>query len=369
MSNLVDRAKLEIENGRLGNNKGIPFSLDKLNGFIPGIQKGNYYLFGAFTKEGKSTITRQLFIYDVWDYIKANPNVKVDIDLYAFEETPEIIILLGVARRLWKQYGLIVDINTILSRGKSYCSDELYELILAELEYFNGIEKILTVHSVSNPTGISKYLYNKAELNGTIHKKNIQSDPNGEPILAFDYYQPNDPDKYWIVLIDHIGLTLQESGKSIKEIIDDLSKKLVQIRNNFNVTVVVVQQLTFATVDDERFKSKRLTPTLADFSDSKFTTRDCTYCLALFNPARVELINFHGYNIGKLGNSFRNLEILASRSGEANINIGLNFIGPTGVIRELPLSKDMTEGHYYQASNYINGNTIYKKNEKGIYVK
>lgn len=366
---LADRALDEINNGRAGNNVGIPFSLPKLNECIPGIQKGAYYLFGAFTKEGKSTLTRQMFIYDVWDYVKANPDIEVDIDLYAFEETAEIIIILGVARRLWQQYGIIADVDTILSRGVKKCDDGLYELILQEIKYFDGIESILTIHSVDNPTGISKYLYNKALSHGKVIQKNIQQDPDGTPIYRFERYIPNNPKRYWIIMIDHIGLTLQESGKSIKEIIDDLSKKTVQIRNNFGATIVIIQQLTFDTVNDDRFKSKRLTPTLADFSDSKFTTRDCTYCLALFSPARVELSTFHGFDIKRLGNSFRNLEILASRSGEANINIGLNFIGPTGVIRELPRSDQMTDTAYKHASEYINWKSVYVKNEKNIYVK
>lgn len=366
---LTERALNEIENGRAGNNVGIPFSLRKLNEFVPGIQKGAYYLFGAFTKEGKSTLTRQMFIYDVWDYVKLHPEVTVDIDLYAFEETAEIIIILGVSRRLWQQYGIIADVDTILSRGTKKCEDWLYELILKELKYFEGIEDILTIHSVDNPTGISKYLYNKALSHGTIIQKNIQQDPEAMPIYRFDRYVPHNPNRYWIIMIDHIGLTLQESGKSMKEIIDDLSKKVVQIRNNFGATIVIIQQLTFDTVNDDRFKSKRLTPTLADFSDSKFTTRDCTYCLALFSPARVELSTFHGYDIKRLGNSFRNLEILASRSGEANINLGLNFIGKTSVIRELPRADQMTDLAYKHASEYINGASKYIKNDRGVYVK
>ena len=68
--NLSERALEDINKGRNGENQGIPFSLHKLNDYIPGIQHGTYALWGAFTKEGKSTITRQLYIYDVWDYVK-----------------------------------------------------------------------------------------------------------------------------------------------------------------------------------------------------------------------------------------------------------------------------------------------------------
>ena len=41
------------------------------------------------------------------------------------------------------------------------------------------------------------------------------------------------------------------------------------------MTPIVIQQLTFDTDNDERYKSNRLTPTLRDFGDSKYTTRKC----------------------------------------------------------------------------------------------
>ena len=92
-----------------------------------------------------------------------------------------------------------------------------------------------------------------------------------------------------------------------------MSQYLVNLRNNFGLTPIVIQQLAFDSENDERHKTGRLTPTLKDFGDSKYTTRDANVIMTLFSPYRYSLERFQGYDVTKLGNSFRNLEILENR--------------------------------------------------------
>lgn len=364
-----ERAIAQIEKGRSGDNKGIPLKFEKLRNYIPDIQRNTSYLILAESKIGKTSFADDMFLYNIWDYKIANPNVEIDIDYYSFEITAEMKIIKGVARKLWLDYGLLVDVNTILSKGKSYCNDEIYELVIKALDYYENIESVVTIHdSVDNPTGIYKYLLSKAEKYGKIHKKNIQQDPNGPEILRFDHYEPYNKDRYWFIIIDHIALVGSESGKNTKDLIDDLSNYLVRLRNNFGTTDIIIQQLNFDIGNDERIRAGRLTPTLRDVGDSRYTVRNSECIIALFSPFRYNLREFHGYNINRLEDSFRNCEILIQRNGEAGINIGLNFIGAAGTFRELPTAKEMTDAHYNAASNYINTNVKYKKNDKGIYV-
>lgn len=121
---------------------------------------------------------------------------------------------------------------------------------------------------------INKYLVNKAKQHGTYTEKNINKDPNGAPIMRFDSYKPHNPNRYWIIIIDHIALMLEERGFNTKQNIDKMSQYLVQLRNNYQAIPVVIQQLAFDSENDDRHKSGRLTPTLRDFGDSKYTTRD-----------------------------------------------------------------------------------------------
>ncbi len=367
---LYNRVFTSIDNGRLGLNKGIPINFPKLRRFIPNIQKKTYYLIGAATKCGKTSLADDIFLYGVWDYVCSglDPDIIVDIDYYSFEISPEMKIIKGIARQLWKDYGLIVDVNTILSKGENYCSDEIYQLVKQSAKYFENIESILTLHSVDNPTGISKYLWDKAEKHGEIVKKNIEVDSEKPPIWRFDHYKPYNTNRHWIIIIDHVGLTLEESHKSLKDTMDLLSKRMVAVRNNFGATIVVIQQLSFDTTSTDRFKLNRLAPMLSDFSDSRYLSRDAEIIITLFNPSEQHLEKYNGYNINNLGNSFRALEILVNREGPPNINLGLNFIGPVGTFRELPVAIEMTDAHYHYSTNYINEKPKYKL-QNGIYVE
>lgn len=186
--------------------------------------------------------------------------------------------------------------------------------------------------------------------------------------MRFDKYIPNNPKRYWLVFIDHIALMMEERGFNTKQNIDKMSQYLVNLRNNFGLTPIVIQQLAFDSENDERHKTGRLTPTLKDFGDSKYTTRDANVIMALFSPYRYNLERFQGYDITRLGNSFRSLEILENRDGEPNVNLGLNFIGPCGTFRELKKSNEMQDTQYHYASNYVNDKPKFMKNSQGIWV-
>jgi replicative DNA helicase len=345
-----------IERGREGLNEGLPMGFNRLVEYLPNIQQGTYYLTGASAKVGKTSFVDDAFMYNPFDYLKNNKdsNITLDIDYFSYEIEKKIKITKGISRALWKNTGLIADVNTILSRGRNYCEDELFNQILKYKTYFDELEDIVTIHDMpDNATGIYKYLINKAKSNGKLLTRVIGKSNEGIEIKRFDKYIPNEPNKYWIVIIDHISLLKEERGFSTKQNIDKMSQYLVELRNNFNIIPVVIQQLSFDVDNDERQKSGRLTPTLRDFGDSKYTTRDANVILALYDPYRDKQKSFQGYDITKLGNSFRNLEILQNRDGEPGINIGLNFIGPVGTFRELPKAADMKDKYYEKARNYL----------------
>ena len=147
-----------------------------------------------------------------------------------------------------------------------------------------------------------------------------------------------------------------------------MSQYLVQLRNNFKAIPVVIQQLAFDSESDQRHQAGRLTPTLKDFGDSKYTTRDANVIMTLFSPARYDIERFQNYNINSLSNTYRNLEILENRDGEPNVNVGLNFIGECGTFRELPKAAEMGEAHYNYAFNKTNNSSKYIKNEAGLWI-
>jgi hypothetical protein len=365
----------DIDGGRSGENKGIPIPFNRLRRFLPNIQQSTYYLIGAGTKVGKTSLADDVFYYGAYDYYKKLKDAgelngfELDIDYFSYEIDKKTKIIKGINRKIWHDYGIVVDSNTILSRGENHCSDEIYNLVLKYKEYFDEMEEVVTIHDMpDNPTGMNKYLLGKAKQHGETKLKNINEDPNGKPIMRFDSYKPHNPKRYWLIFIDHIALMLEERGFSTKQNIDKMSQYLVQLRNNYGATPVVIQQLAFDSESDERYKQSRLTPTIRDFGDSKYTTRDANVILALFSPYRYNIEQFQGYDITKLGNTYRNLEILENRDGEPNVNLGLNFIGPSGTFRELPKASETTTDIEDAAVKMTNRRSKYIQNAEGVWI-
>jgi len=372
---VFERALAQVDRGRRGDNVGIPIPFPRLKQFLPNIQQSTYYLIGAGTKVGKTSFADDLFFYGAYDYYKdlkardALDGFELDIDYFSYEIDSQTKIIKGIGRKLWHEYGIIADANTILSRGENQCSDELYQLVKGYREYFDEMQDVVTIHDMpDNPTGIYKYINNKAALHGTIHKKNINSDPNGSPVMRFDRYEINNPKRYWLGIVDHIALAMEERNFNTKQTIDKLSQYMVGFRNNYGMSPVIIQQLAFDSESDERHKSGRLTPTLKDFGDSKYTTRDANVIMTLFSPYRYQLEQFQGYNVAALGNSYRNMEILENRDGEPNVNLALNFIGPCGTFRELPRSSEMTPERNEYAASLENIKSKYYKNDSGVWL-
>jgi replicative DNA helicase len=346
----------EIDRGRAGLNVGLPMGMNRLVEYLPNTQQGTYYLIGAGTKVGKTTLADDCFLYNPYDYLKANPDspIILDIDYFSYEIEKKVKIVKGIGRKLWWDHGLITDVNQILSRGNNHCSDELYNLVRGYRDYFEGMEDVVTIHDMpDNPTGMNKYLYRKANSLGTVEYEIVGKDEHGKDITRFKKYTPNNPNRYWIIIIDHIALMKAERGFNTKQNIDKMSQYLVQLRNNYNAIPVVIQQLAFDSENDERYKAGRLTPQIKDFGDSKYTTRDANVIMALFDPSRYGVERFQNYDVRRLGNTYRNLEILANRDGEPNVNIGLNFIGPAGTFRELPKASEITDANYDKAARML----------------
>lgn len=275
-----DRALNQVKDGIEGINKGIPITFERLREYLPDIQQRTYYLIAASTKIGKTSFTDDVFFYGAFDYYKSLKDkgelgtFELDIDYFSYEIDIATKILKGISRKIWHDYGMVVNANVILSRGKNRCSQEIFDIVQKYRSYFDDLEEICTIIDMpDNPTGMRNYLFNKAKQKGTIHYKNINQDPEGDPIMRFDYFKPNNTNRYWLTFIDHIALMLEERGFNTKQNIDKMSSYLVGMRNNFNMTPIVVQQLNSETENDERHKSGRLTPTLKDFGDSKYTTR------------------------------------------------------------------------------------------------
>lgn len=345
-----EELKRDIDNGRLGLNKGLPHGFDRLVEFIPGIQQGTYYLCGAESSVGKSAFINNSFVFNPIDWYLANKDktdVKLRIHYYSFEISTKLMLYKAVCRKIYLEYGILLDINYILSRGRNKISEEHYKLVIDALDYFDEMSEILTVSDIpENPTGIWHKELKYAAENGT----GLVEDANGNFRLEGDYV-PNDPNLYTIIVVDHISLIKKERGFVTKELIDKLSEYMIILRNKCNFTPIIIQQLNRAGNDPVRIRTGKMEPMLSDFKDSGNTVNDCNVCLSLFSPVRYEMETHRKYKIlDGLGPRYRSLSILKNRDGEADKTVGLQFIGEVGHFQELPKASLMKDEDYEKIS-------------------
>lgn len=337
--------KSKIDAGKAGELTGLPHGFERLIEYIPGIQQGTYYLIGAESSVGKSAFANNSFVFNPIDWYLANKNetnIKLKIHYFSFEIAQDLMLYKAACRKIWMDYGLLFDINYILSRGKNRISDEHYDLVINTLDYFDELSDLLDIYDVpENPTGIYYKLLENAVKNG------INSTMDN---LFTQPYVAKNPNVYDIIVIDHISLIRKERGFTTKDLIDKLSEYLILLRNKFNYIPVVIQQLNRAGNDPLRMKMGRIEPMLSDFKDSGNTIQDCNIALSLFSPIRYEMEEHRGYNIaphsGGLGARYRSLSILKNRDGESDKMVGLQFLGEVGHFSELKRAKEMSSEDY-----------------------
>ena len=97
---VLEKIKTNKLNHDKGNYNCIPFAgFERLEGYLPGVEKASYYLVGAGTSIGKSKFVRYFFIHNVLSYIESTQDdIKVDILDFSLEESEEKVIMSEISR-------------------------------------------------------------------------------------------------------------------------------------------------------------------------------------------------------------------------------------------------------------------------------
>lgn len=347
---IFDRALEKIKDNMHNNHNCIPWNLQRFEGVVPGIMQKKFFLVTANTGIGKTQFTDAFFMYRPIDFVlNSQTDIKIKIFYYSLEIDKESKIIQGIARKIYYDYNMVIPYNKILSMNKHRISQEEYDLISSTKDYFDKIEDFVYIYDGTiNPYGIYKQLVDYAKSHGTIHKKRITKKVKNEDTgeiheeehEIFDYYTPNNPKEYVIIIVDHAALLNSEHGLNIKGTIEKHSNNMVQLRNNFGYIPVLIQQQAATNEDLEIYRGQtlesKLLPSLHGLGETKLTGRDADIVLGLFSPARYELEKFRGYNISKFQDNFRSLHILKYRSGTPNGVVGLYFNGAVNYFEELP---------------------------------
>jgi len=352
-TSLFDRTFRTIVNKRerilQGKVNCIPWNLPRFENQNPGIEQGKYYLNSANQKVGKTQITDWLFLYNpIQQIIDNGLNIRLKVFYFSLEMSKEEKMLACFANILYVKEGLRISPTDLKStRADNVLSEEVLQIIQKYKPYFDKIEEVVEfVDDIRHGFGMYNLVREYALANGKIHYRDIEID--NKITKVEDYYEPNDPDEYVMIIIDHISLISPEKRNgqqlTLHESISALSSDyLIKLRNRFNYIPVVIQQQSSAQEGIENKKANKLRPTMDGLGDNKLTGRDANVMLGLFSPFRHEMPEYYGYDITKFKDNIRFLEIMGSRDGGAGTICPLYFDGATNYFKELPKSEDLEE--------------------------
>lgn len=348
MDNIIARTVSSIEERRNrilnGEINCIPTPFECFSEDFSGIQQGKYYLLSAHQKCGKTQLASFMFLFHPILYAyKHQDLISLKIFYYPLEETKERIVLRFMSYLLYTMSNFRIQVSSEdLLSVKEAVNGEILELLKSEeyqniLEFFN---QCVEFRESSNPTGCYKDLRKYAEANGKIHKKKISypDKVTGELVEqeVFDYYEPFNPKEYVLIIYDHLSLITQEQGMDLRQSMNKLSEYMVYLRNTFNYTPIVIHQQSSETQSLDAFKASKIRPTAMGLADSKYTGRDCNVMLGLSNPYAFEIPEYLGYNITRLRNNVRFLEVVLNRDGNSNGILPLYFNGKCCYFSPLP---------------------------------
>ena len=317
----------EFKKGQAGGNKGLPMGPGLMNiaKAINGIQKGRIYGIAAAPKAGKSTFTDYAFVVQPYLYAMEN-NIPIEWIYFSFEldriskefdvaayflfhdfDIFEINLPDGVTKdgekvvylssdylrgRIQDDAGKIIPVNDEIL-GKLHV---VYEKRIVPLfgEYAKNGTKIKNgyitfIEQKDNPTGIYKYLKRHAARQG---KFLTETYGKSERITG---YIPNNPDKYTIIITDHLRKLIPERGWQMKQTVDKYIEYTVELRNWCGFTFAHIIHLNRGLTEIGRMKEfgDMLFPGSDDIKDTGNLAEDADYVFTIFNP------NDQRYNLKK----------------------------------------------------------------------
>lgn len=348
----------EFKKGQSGGNKGLPMGdgLANVSKAINGVQRARIYGVAAAPKAGKSTFVDYGFVIEPFLYCIAN-NIPIEWIYFSFELDRVSKEFDFAAFFLWHDYGIeyiqlpegvyhtsegvssnVIELSPDYLRGRLQ-DDEgrvitvkpeiqevlktVYETRIIPLfgEYAENGDRIRKglikfIEQKDNPTGIYKYLKEHAKKSGR-----FVTHTSGK-VTRIGGYVSDYPEKYTIVIVDHLRKLINERGWQMKQTVDKMIEYMVELRNWCGYTFVPIIHTNRSMTDVERIRYAKdeLYPTSDDIKDTGNLAEDADYLFTLFNPndERYKLQKHFGLAIKDSKNnpiypSMRTIHLVESR--------------------------------------------------------
>jgi hypothetical protein len=346
-----------VEKGRQGLNVGLDNGMPGMSKYLYGTQPGRYYLLGADSGVGKTTIADFMFVLQLMAACRAQGR-KLYLFYYSFEISRVNKEARWASFFLKMLYGIDLPADYLVGNipGRTV-SDEQMEKVRYAYRLVEDIFKEITfIEDPVHPTRIFNNLIDHHYEKIGVVTRGPQHDPKRKgPITS---YTPNDERAVTLLIVDHIALTHSEKAMDTKGTIDLLSKYLVILRNLFGLTCCVIQQFNTELMSYHRMNKKGdgiIAPQRLDFGDSKYTYRDADVVLGFLKPAIYDVPKYMKYDITKLGRYFIAAHLMKNRYGSSNHVLPL-FLNPvSGIPEDLPLMPefDLEMDPYYKKAEKL----------------
>lgn len=341
--------KQHIEEGKQGKKLGASVGLKRLEALIHGFASSRYYLIGADSNVGKTTLADYILINVMLDYIAKGK--KLHVYYFSFEIPKVDKQLKWCAYFIFKKYGINLPIDYLSGTIKGMKITEEHERML--IEAYEIVDKlfdhIIWITSKSNEADLYGNFESFFSKHGTInYYAQTEAEKTAKSKLRFKSFEKNDPDILVIGVVDHIGLVGE--GKSE---IDAFSKNVcMATRNHFGMSWLVVQQFNpdfLANYEEAKIrngsKAKLPTPSRSDYGDSRLPFRDADYVFSLIKPMQFDIESFAGYNCrkadeGGLGDFLLLLFVTKNRHGRKDLIFPLFMNFTVGAAYDLPKATD-----------------------------
>lgn len=336
----------QVMRGVEGKNVGLANGLKNINKYLYGTHMARYYLIGADSSVGKTTVADFMYVHKAWQSArKLKRRIRI---FYCSFEIGKLDKIAGwTSYYIFEKFGVQLPSDYILGRinGKLPTREHV-NMIKQAYDYISLMMKdIVFIEDVVHPTKIFEDLiaihYDKE---GKVLRTDVSAEDKKLGKKGYvKGYVAKDPDLMTALVIDHLALTGSEQKLDTKQIMDRMSKYAVVLRNIFHTTVVFIQQFSTDLMSWHRTAKKSeesIAPQRLDFGDSKATFRDACVVIGLTCPASFDYDSFKGYQLigdESFGRSFLAGYIMKNRYGPSGRLLPLFLNGITKHVYDLPL--------------------------------
>lgn len=328
----------------------IPIPFKRMSHEFPGFERKRYGIITASQKIGKSKLVDYMLMYEpIFQMVNAKAQYNLKILYFTLEMSKDEKFYDFLCHLLYRLDGIEIGTLDLKSTSSERILDEkVLNLIESEKyqAYIQKFQEVVTfIDDIKNPTGVNKFCREYALSSGVLHKKKVQTkdEQTGKTkeVEIVDYFEWNDPECYYVIILDNFTNLTKESNYNKIENIEKMSKYFVTLRDQMKYHIVAIQHQAQAQEGIENRKLNMLYPTADGLGDCKMTSRDIDYLIGLFSPFKYGLKEFEGYDITKFRKNIRFLMILEDRNSGSGGNIyPLYFNGAASVFYELPLPTD-----------------------------